>query len=203
MSGERSMLCRNSELEKVTGSRCSFWRTTMRNRRSRTNRLVADPMSRWWQRTSLVSLLAVGLAWALPASQVAHGSEFHFVVNDLPDNAAAWLPSEVIIHTETELEGGLVFLLVNPTARTHVFFAEGIFEEIVGKSGEPTAKPLRATVAPEETVRTVLSTTQFEGSRARGEVEEFRFFCPLHRGDADPGGTIRIVHVGGIIRMVQ
>lgn len=175
----------------------------MRNQTNQRNQLVADPMSRWSPRTLLVSLLTVGLAWGLPASQVARGSEFRFVVKDLPDNAAAWLPSEVVIHTETELEGGLVFLLVNPTARTHVFFVEGLYEQVISENGEIAAKPLRVTVAPEDTVRTVLSTTQFEGSRARGEVEEFRFFCPLHRGDADPGGTIRMVDLGGTIRMVQ
>lgn len=172
----------------------------MRNQRSQS---IAAPLSRWSPRTLLVSLLTVGLTWALPASQVAHGNEFRFVVKDLQDNAAAWLPGEVVIHTEKELEGGLVFILVNPTARTHVFFVEGLYEQVVGENGEIAAKPLRVTVAPEDTIRAVLSTEQFKGSRERGEVEEFRFFCPLHRGDADPGGTIRIVHFGGTIRMVQ
>ena len=165
-------------------------------------RADSGPMGRWPQRAGLVSLLVAMLAWGLPASQVACGSEFRFVVKDLPDNSAAWIPSEVVIHTETELEGGLVFLLVNPTARTHVFFVEGLYEQAVSENGEFAAKPLRVTVAPEDTIRTVLSTEQFEGSRERGGVEEFRFFCPLHRGDADPGGIIRMVHHGGTIRMV-
>lgn len=171
--------------------------------RNQTNQLVAGPMSRWSPRASLVSLLIVGLAWALPANQSAWGSEFRFEVEDLPDNSAAWLPGEVTIHKETDLKGGLVFLLVNPTARTHVFFVEGLYEQVVGENGEITVKPLRVTVAPEDTVQTVLSTVQFEGGRERGAVEEFHFFCPLHRGDADPGGTIRMVHLGRTIRTAQ
>lgn len=177
----------------------------MRNQRNQTNRLVAGPMSRGWQRTSLVSLLAVGLTWGLLANQVARGSEFRFVVKDLPDNAAAWLPSEVVIYTETDLKGGLTFVLENPTSRTHVFLAEGLLEQIVSESGEAATKPLRVTVAPEETVRTLLSTMHIEKVHAGkgGTAEEYRFFCPLHRGDADASGTIRMVHLGGTIRMVQ
>ena len=174
----------------------------MRSRGHQTNQLEAGLMSRWCPQIALVSLLAAVLAWALPACQIARGSEFRFVVEDLPDNAAAWLPREVVIHTETDLRGGLVFILVNPTARTHVFLAEGLFEQEAGKSGEAATKPLRVTVAPEDTIRTVLSTAQFEWGQARRDVEEFRFFCPLHRGDTDPGGTIRMVHLGGTIRMV-
>ena len=175
----------------------------MRNQRSQTNQFVANPMSRWWGRAPLVSLLTVGLAWALWATQAARGSEFRFVVEDLPDNSAAWLPSEVVIHTETDLTGGLIFLLLNPTARTHVFFVEGLYEQVVSEHGDITTKPLRVTVAPEDTVRTVLSIAPWEGSRERGAVEAFRFFCSLHRGDADSGGTIRMVHLGGTIRTVQ
>lgn len=195
------MSYRNSKHEMgVAPSIWSFWQTTMRNQR---NQLVADPLSQWSPRTLLVSLFTVGLTWALLAGQVAHGNEFRFVVKDLPDNAAAWLPGEVVIHTEKELEGGLVFLLVNPTARTHIFFVEGLHEQVVSENGEIASKPLRVTVAPEDTIRAVLSTEQFKGSRERGGAEEFRFFCPLHRGDADPGGTIRMVHFGGTIHLVQ
>lgn len=178
----------------------------MRERRHALRRAGTDSMSRWSQRTLLVSLLIImGLAWALPANQIAWSSEFRFVVEDLPDNSAAWLPREVVIHTETELTGGLVFILVNPTARTHVFLAEGLFEQEASESGEAATKPLRVTVAPEETVRTLLSTMHIEKVHAGkgGTAEEYRFFCPLHRGDADASGTIRMVHLGGTIRMVQ
>lgn len=173
--------------------------------RNRSNQLVAALMRRWSQRTSLVSLLLVGLAWALSANQMAWSGEFRFVVEDLPDNSAAWLPREVVIHTETDLTGGLVFILVNPTARTHVFLAEGLFEQGAGESGEVATKPLRVTVAPEETVRTLLSTAHIETVHVgkEGTAEEHRFFCPLHRGDTDASGTIRMIHLGGTIRMVE
>lgn len=160
-------------------------------------------MRRFADRFSLLRAPTLLLTWCLAANQGAYGSEFRFVVEDLPDNTAAWLPNEVDIHKETDLRGGLIFLLVNPTARTHVFFVEGLYEQIVSENGGVAAKPLRVTIPPEETARTVLSTAQFEGVREERKVEEFRFFCPLHRGDADPGGTIRIIHRGGTIRIVR
>jgi hypothetical protein len=98
---------------------------------------------------SLVSVLIVGLTWMLSANQVARGSEFRFVVEDLPDHSAAWLPSEVVIHTDTDLRDGLIFLLVNPTVRTHVFMVEGLYEQVAGEQGDVINKPLRVTVAPE------------------------------------------------------
>lgn len=202
MWGERSMSYHNNGFEQGMGLRGSFWRTTMGNRRSRTRWFVADSRGLGWQRVSLVSLLVVGLTWALSAHRVAHGSEFRFVVEDLPDSSAAWLPGEVVIHTGTDLTGGLTFFLVNPTARTHVFLVEGLYEQVVGENGEMSAKPLRVTVGPEDSVRTLVSIAQWQGSRERGAVETFRFFCPLHKGDADSGGTIRMVHLGGTIRTV-
>lgn len=202
MWGERSMSYRNNGFEQGMGSRGSFWRTTMKNRRCRVSRLLLAPMVRWRQCVSLVSLLVLGLTWALSAHRVAHGSEFRFVVEDLPDSSAAWLPGEVVIHMGTDLTGGLTFLLANPTTRTHVFWAEGLYEQAVGENGEISAKPLRVTVAPEDSVRTVVSIAQWQGSQGRGAVETFRFFCPLHKGDADSGGTIHMVHHGGTIRTV-
>lgn len=150
----------------------------------------------------LASLLAAGLIGVLPVTEVAEGSEFRFVVEDLPDNSAAWLPSEVVIHQETDLKGGLIFLLMNPTARTHVFLAEGLHEQVTGENGEISIKPLRVTIAPEDNVRIMVSTAQWAGSLEPGMVETFPFFCPLHRGDIETGGTIRMVHHGGIIRTV-
>lgn len=163
----------------------------------------SGPFRRERQRSSLRSLVVVGLAWALSASHVVHGGEFHFMVKDLPDNSAAWVPGEVVIHTETDIRGGLVFVLANPTARTHVFLVEELYEQVVGENGEVAAKPLRVTVAPEDTVRAVLNTAPLEKDWERGRVEEFRFFCPLHRADTDPGGTLRMIHTGGTIKAVQ
>jgi hypothetical protein len=150
----------------------------------------------------LGSLCALWLIWALPILQAAHGSEFRFVVEDLPDNSAAWIPTEVVIHQETDLKGGLIFLLTNPTARTHVFLGEGLYEQVARENGEISAEPLRVTVAPEDSVRTVVSTAQWARGREPGLVETFPFFCPLHRGDSEAGGTIHMVHLGGTIRTV-
>lgn len=197
------MSCRNRDQDRGQGSEGSLWGITMRNQKSQASRFVAVTKCRWRRGVSLVSVLIVGLTWMLSAIQVARGSEFRFVVEDLPDHSAAWFPSEVVIHTETDLRDGLIFLLVNPTARTHVFMVEGLYEQVAGEQGDVVNKPLRVTVAPEDSARTLVSLAPWEGSRERGGVEEFRFFCPLHRGDIDTGGTIRMVHHGGTIRTVQ
>lgn len=158
-------------------------------------------MSTVADRFSLVRVLPLLLIWCLAVSQSAQGGEFHFTVQDLPDNSAAWLPDQVVIHRETDLSGGLLFILENPTARTHVFLVEGLEEQMVDENGALNVRPLRVTIAPEETIRAVIDTGPFQGVHSEREAE-FRFFCPLHRGDRDPGGTIRIVHLGGTIRMV-
>ena len=160
-------------------------------------------MRRSADRFSLIGATIVLVVCGLGAGQQeVCGGEFRFLVKDLPDNTAAWLPSYVVIHQETDLTGGLIFFLENPTARTHVFFVEGLQEQIIGENGMVGARPLRVTIAPEETVRVVLNTEPFQAARTEQEAE-FRFFCPLHRGDSDPGGTIQIVHRGGTIHMTR
>ena len=119
-------------------------------------------------------------------------AEFHFVVQDVGEKRAVWVPQEVVIHRSTEMQDGLVFVLENPTDRTHAFAAFGLFEEIMGVGGELTRKPLRVNVTMEDTVRIQISTAQFE-RRTDDASEEFPFFCPLHKGDAHLGGTIRVV----------
>lgn len=156
-------------------------------------------VARW----SLLGTLTVWAGLLLAADpHDARGGEFHFTVMDLPDNTAAWLPEQVVIHRDTDLNGGVSFILENPTARTHVFFVEGLEEQIVHENGSVDARPLRVTIAPEETIRVVLGTEQFQVVPL-GQGAEFRFFCPLHRGDSDPGGTIRIVHLGGTIQIIK
>lgn len=119
-------------------------------------------------------------------------AEFQFVAEEIGDHRAVWVPREVVIHQSTEMQDGLVFVLENPTDRTHAFAAYGLFEEIMGANGETTRKPLRVNVTPEDTVRVQISPAQFEG-RMDALSEEFPFFCPLHKGDAHLGGTIRVV----------
>ncbi len=137
-------------------------------------------------------LLTLLLVWCLAASQVAQGSEFRFVVQDLANGSAAWSPSEVVVHTDRDLEGGLVFILENPTRRTHVFLVEGLFEEDAAQQDAATERPLRIYVAPGETVRARVSIIQLK----KGE-DTYRFFCPLHKADAELAGMIRLVSQAG------
>ena len=123
------------------------------------------------------------------------GGEFHFVIHDLEGEAAAWFPREVVIHKRTDLEGGLIFILENPTPRTHVFEAPGLFEQIVEGSEVPTVKPLRVYVAPGETVQVQVSTEQLKrepGTDASG-AQICQFFCPLHGADDALRSTILVV----------
>ena len=141
----------------------------------------------------LVSGLATAaLVGALGLWSAAGAAEFHFVVRDVGEKRALWIPQEVVIHRSTEMQDGLVFVLENPTDRTHAFAAFGLFEEITGAGGEVTRKPLRVNVTSDDTVRIQISTAQFE-RRTDEASEEFPFFCPLHKGDAHLGGTIHVV----------
>ncbi len=138
------------------------------------------------------SVATAALVGVLGFWSPAGAAEFHFVVQDVGEKKAVWVPQEVVIHRSTEMQDGLVFVLENPTDRTHAFAAFGLFEEIMGAGGELTRKPLRVNVTMEDTVRIQISTAQFE-RRTDGASEEFPFFCPLHKGDAHLGGTIRVV----------
>lgn len=113
-----------------------------------------------------------------------------FVVQDMEDGSAAWLPTDVILHKEKDLTSGVVFVLHNPTARTHVFEVPGLFEQTVDVCAEPMVKPLRITVAPSETVHVQVNITELEQAP---EEMRYRFFCPLHPADAELTGTIRIL----------
>ena len=95
----------------------------------------------------------------------ALAAEFHFVIHDVEADTAAWSPHEVVIHKRSVFEEKLVFILENPTARTHVFEAPGLFEQIVEGSETQTVKPLRVYVAPGETVHVQVSTDQLSDLR--------------------------------------
>lgn len=138
-------------------------------------------------------VVAIGGSLAMPTT--CQATEFHFVIRDLEGDLAAWSPREVVIHKSTDLDGGLVFILENPTPRTHVFEAPGLFEQIVEGSEAPTVKPLRIYVAPGETVRVQISTEQLKlepGTDASG-AQTCQFFCPLHGAEEDLRSTIRVV----------
>ena len=103
-----------------------------------------------------------------------------------------WHPKRSSFFAQAIIGLGLVFVLENPTDRTHAFAAYGLFEEVMGAHGAVTTKPLRVNVTSDDTVRVQISTAQFEG-RTDEAIEEFPFFCPLHKGDAHVGGIIRVV----------
>ncbi|BFU94825.1 MAG: hypothetical protein NTNFB02_15470 [Nitrospira sp.] len=143
--------------------------------------------------SSLSFLLLVAQSCLMPSWGV--GGEFHFVILDLENDAAAWSPREVIIHKRTDLKGGLIFILENPTSRTHVFEAPGLFEEIAEGTKTPTVKPLRVYVAPGETVRVRVSTEQLkvEPETDASGTQTCPFFCPLHGAEEALRSRILVV----------
>ena len=72
----------------------------------------------------LVSGLATAaLIVALGFWSAAGAAEFHFVVQNVGEKRALWIPQEVVIHRSTEMQEGLVFILENPPGRTQAFAA--------------------------------------------------------------------------------
>ena len=140
--------------------------------------------------------VVVAVVAALVASNgptATRAAEFHFVVEGRGDGRAIWVPKEVVIHKRMEIQDGLVFVLENPTERTHAFAAHGLFEEITAVQGDTRRKPLRVNVTPGDSVRVQVSTAQFEMGQDSPDEETYPFFCPLHKGDAHVGGTIHVV----------
>lgn len=158
-------------------------RTTKRHRSSDSLPVLAASV--------LVLIASHGLS-----SSIGLAGEFHFVVHDVEEGAAAWTPREVVIHKSTDLEGGLVFVLENPTPRTHVFEAPGLFEELLGEGSDVrTVEPLRVYVAPGETVRVQVSTEQLnrEPERDAAGSQNCQVFCPLHGNEDSLRSQIRVV----------
>ncbi|MEK7237144.1 MAG: hypothetical protein AAB242_11005 [Nitrospirota bacterium] len=150
-------------------------------------------MSRFRSIPLVVMVAVAALVASVGAFDAARAAEFHFVAESVGDGRALWVPQEVLIHRSTEMQDRLVFVLENPTDRTHAFAAYGLFEEVMGPHGEVATKPLRVNVTSEDTVRVQISTAQFERGQASSEEETYPFFCPLHTGDAHLGGTIHVV----------
>lgn len=151
-------------------------------------------MRRPRQRRFLRGLALTVLAYSLITVTMAKAIEIQFIAEERGEKRAAWVPEEVVVHRSTELQDGLVLVLKNPTYRTHAFAAYGLFEESMAANGNVVTRPLRVTVTSEDEVRVQISTAQFAtGKNVSARVEEFPFFCPLHKGDAHVGGTIRVV----------
>jgi hypothetical protein len=147
------------------------------------------------RRQQFFGRLAVSvLAATLVLLDVVWAVEVRFVAEERGEKRAAWMPQEVVIHRSTDLQDGLVFVLENPTYRTHAFAVHGLFEETIGANGDLVTRPLRVTVTSEDSVLVRISTAQFAtGTNVSTRAEEFPFFCPLHKGEAHVGGTIRVV----------
>lgn len=128
--------------------------------------------------------------------QPAHGmaKELHFVIRDVEGEQAVWFPREVFIHRATDLMEPLSFRLENPTPRTHVFEAPGLFES-VEEGGVTTARPLRITIASEETMQIVVDRDRLADDvvGSEGGTRTYRFYCPLHRDDMGTGSRILVV----------
>ena len=117
--------------------------------------------------------------------------EFVFVARETDNQQAVWLPTEIVIRRSMDLREPLIFRFDNPTERTHVFEAPGLFES-VDEVGVQITRPVRITVPPESTDRTVIDRERManDASATEGEAVTYRFYCPLHRADADMGGRI-------------
>lgn len=117
--------------------------------------------------------------------------EIVFVARDVEHQQAVWLPREVVLHQRTDFKEPLILQLSNPTERTHVFEAPGLFES-VDESGVQVTRPVRVTIAPEGTEHIVIDRSRMSSDvvTAESETMTYRFYCPLHRADDDLGGTI-------------
>jgi hypothetical protein len=117
--------------------------------------------------------------------------EIVFVARDVEYQQAVWLPLEVVLHQSTDFTEPLILRLSNPTERTHVFEAPGLFES-VDESGVQITRPVRVTIAPEGTEQIVIDRNRMSSDvvTAESETMTYRFYCPLHRADDDLGGKI-------------
>lgn len=123
-----------------------------------------------------MGLLLIGLLRA----QTADASEFRFVASQIALDRVIWQPSLTLIDNKMDLEGGVVFVLENPTSTPHVFDVPGLSQITVAQpSGEEKTQPLSITVEPKETQRVRISTTPLQVTSAQGR--QFRVRCLIHQ----------------------
>lgn len=117
--------------------------------------------------------------------------EVVFIAREVEDQQAVWLPREIVLHRSKDFTEPLIFRFENPTERTHVFEALALFESIE-EGGVQITRPVRITIPPEGTEQTVIDRDRMVSDviAAEGEMVTYRFYCPLHRADADMGGRI-------------
>jgi hypothetical protein len=146
------------------------------------------------RRSAHLALIYLGLVvstGSLVMPLIGWGKEIAFVAREVEDQQAVWLPGEIVIHRSTDFREPLILRFDNPTVRTHVFEAPGLFES-VEESGVRIIRPVRITIPPEGTEQTVIDRDRMasDAIAAEGETVIYRFYCPLHRADADLGGRI-------------
>lgn len=127
---------------------------------------------------------------------LSQAETIRFSAKELENQEASWSPHEVVLRRNDDSEEGFVFILDNPTNRTHVFEAPGVLEQIAAKDLDHVTRPLRATVAPMETMEVVVRFASVEGESdllCPNGAACYRYYCPLHRGDNDAGGTILLI----------
>ncbi|MGB4066917.1 MAG: hypothetical protein WBK08_02685 [Nitrospira sp.] len=149
-----------------------------------------------WVRRSSAHLVVIYLGLAVSTGSpvmalTGWAKEIAFVARDVEDQQAVWLPGEIIIHRSTDFREPLIFRFDNPTVRTHVFEAPGLFES-VEENGLQIARPVRITIPPEGTEQSVIDRNRMasDAIAVGGGTVTYRFYCPLHRADADLGGRI-------------
>lgn len=167
----------------------------MRYEAERLSGRVADKENMRFQRRSVLAMgmwLGCVIADGIPTMPSAGwAKEIVFVARDVEDQQAVWLPREIALHRSTDFTDPLVFRFDNPTARTHVFEAPGLFES-VEEDGVQITRPVRITIAPEESEQIIVDRNRItnDARAGREETVTYRFYCPLHRADDDMGGEI-------------
>lgn len=128
-----------------------------------------------------ITQLSIGaVVMGFLGAQAADASEFRFVASHIALDRVIWQPSLTLIDNKMDLEGGVEFVLENPTSTPHVFDVQGLSRIIsVEPSGEEKTEPLSVTVEPKETQRIRISTKALEGTSAQGR--QFRVQCLIHR----------------------
>lgn len=149
-----------------------------------------------WVRRHSTHLVGICLGLAVATGPLVMplagwAKEIAFVAREVEDQQAVWLPREIVIHRSTDFREPLIFRFDNPTARTHVFEAPGLFES-VEEGGVRITRPVRITIAPEGAEQTLIDRDRMasDAIAAKGEMVTYRFYCPLHRADEDMGGRI-------------
>ncbi len=157
-------------------------------------------MRRFTHITYLAGLAIAILVGGLLAGKAAQAEEFTFVAQELGKRTAIWLPSLVVIEAAMDLEGGLVFIVENPTNKEHAFAVHGLFEMVEAEEdkaiveSDPATyllKPLRFKIDPQGTKRVRVGTEMLEGRRSAGQ--RFKFFCPIHSRRTHINGAIWVV----------